>query len=142
MGSARLGAILASFAVMVMLGAACSSGGGGNEVEMTLRDFEIDLPDSDLAAGETTFTAANEGPSTHEFEIFSVPAGVDANILPVENDVADTDAEGLEVIDEVEDIAPSTSASLKVTLEPGTYALICNLPSHYAQGMHTTFTAE
>ena len=45
----------------------------------------------------------------------------------------------MEVVDEVEDIAPSTSTSLTVTLEPGTYAMLCNLPGHYAQGMVTTF---
>jgi uncharacterized cupredoxin-like copper-binding protein len=48
----------------------------------------------------------------------------------------------LEVVDEVEDIAPGTSAPLNLTLDPGSYAVICNLPGHYANGMHTTFTVE
>ena len=48
----------------------------------------------------------------------------------------------LEPVDEVEDIAPGTSASLSLDLEPGTYAVICNLPGHYANGMHTTFAVS
>jgi uncharacterized cupredoxin-like copper-binding protein len=127
---------------VALLASACASGSGGegSDIQLTLRDFEINLSETTAPAGEVIFSATNEGPSIHEFEIFSVPSGVDPNDLPVEDNVADT--EGLELIDEVEDIAPSTTASLSVSLEPGTYALICNLAGHYEQGMHTAFTVE
>jgi uncharacterized cupredoxin-like copper-binding protein len=111
-------------------------------VRITLRDFEIELSETNLDGGELSFMATNEGPSVHEFEVFSVPDGVDAERLPVSDSVADTEGEGLEVIDEVEDIAPATTASLLLSLEPGTYAVICNLPGHYEQGMHAAFTVE
>jgi uncharacterized cupredoxin-like copper-binding protein len=75
---------------------------------------------------------------THEFEVFVVPEGVDADNLPMDGDVATAD-ETLEVVDEIEDIAPGTSATLNLNLDAGTYAVICNLPGHYANGMHTTF---
>jgi uncharacterized cupredoxin-like copper-binding protein len=81
----------------------------------------------------------NEGTATHEFEILRVPEGVDANALPMDGTTARAD-DLLVPVDEVEDIAPGTSATLSVELEPGTYAVICNLPGHYANGMHTTFT--
>jgi uncharacterized cupredoxin-like copper-binding protein len=68
-----------------------------------------------------------------------VPEGVDANALPLDGDTARAD-EMLEVIDEVEDIAPGTSASLNLSLDAGPYAVLCNLPGHYANGMHATFT--
>ena len=29
-----------------------------------------------------------------------------------------------------------------MTLDAGSYVFICNLPGHYAQGMHTSFTAS
>ena len=29
-----------------------------------------------------------------------------------------------------------------MTLDAGNYVFICNLPGHYAQGMHTSFTAS
>jgi len=38
------------------------------------------------------------------------------------------------------DIQPGTSHTLDVTLTPGTYLLICNVPGHYAAGMVTPQT--
>ena len=31
---------------------------------------------------------------------------------------------------------------LTVTLDPGNYVAICNLPDHYQAGMFTSFTAQ
>jgi uncharacterized cupredoxin-like copper-binding protein len=120
-----------------LVGVACG-GGGEADVTVTLRDDAIELSADAIEAGELTFEGVNEGTMTHEFEVFAVPEGVDANALPVEGGSAPAD-EMLEVIDEVEDIAPGTSADLSLTLDPGTYAVICNLPGHYANGMHATF---
>jgi uncharacterized cupredoxin-like copper-binding protein len=124
--------------VFVGLGlAACS--GAEADVVVTLRDDGITLSRSSPPAGDLTFEGTNEGSMTHEFEVFGVPEGVDADALPIEGNTAPAD-EMLEVIDEVEDIAPGTAASLSLDLQPGTYAVICNLPGHYEAGMHATFT--
>jgi uncharacterized cupredoxin-like copper-binding protein len=120
-----------------LVAAACS--GTEADVVVTMQDDGITLSNDSPPAGELTFEGANEGTMTHEFEIFLVPEGVDANDLPVEDNTALAD-EMLEVIDEVEDIAPGTSATLQVDLEAGNYAVLCNLPGHYANGMHATFT--
>jgi uncharacterized cupredoxin-like copper-binding protein len=84
------------------------------------------------------FVARNEGVAVHELEVFAVPAGVDAQTIRVHEHVADTSA--LDLVDEAEEIAPSTSATLTVDLRPGTYLLLCNIPAHYEQGMHVTVT--
>ena len=62
---------------------------------------------------------------------------------------ADLTVEGAEVIaddylviDEVEDLAGGDTATLTVDLEPGDYALICNLPAHFQMGMYSNFTVE
>ncbi len=139
----RQRALPALIAAIAVLAPACANGSGGEgDVQITLRDFQIELSETHLPSGEVTFAATNEGPSVHEFEVFSVPEGVDPNDLPVSDNVADTEGKGLNVIDEVEDIAPSTTADLTVSLEPGGYVVICNLPSHYEQGMHIAFTVE
>lgn len=137
-------AMLAPIAGLVLLVSACggTSSDAKGDVQVTLRDFAIKLSKITVPAGEITFAATNEGPSVHELEVFSVPSEVDPNALPVKDNVADTESRGLEAIDEVEDIAPSTTASLTVSLEPGTYAVICNLPAHYGQGMHIVLTVE
>lgn len=118
---------------------ACGGGSGDADVVVTLHDDGITLSQDSVAAGELRFEGVNEGNLTHEFEVFGVPEGVDANALPLDGDTARAD-ELLEVIDEVEDIAPGTSAGLTLDLEPGSYAVMCNLPGHYANGMHATFT--
>ncbi|HJU57677.1 MAG TPA: plastocyanin/azurin family copper-binding protein [Actinomycetota bacterium] len=123
-----------------LLVVACS-GEGEADVTVTLQDDGIDLTSDTLSAGDLTFEGVNEGTMTHEFEVFAVPEGVDANNLPVEGETAPAD-EMLEVIDEIEDIAPGTSATLNLNLDAGNYAVICNLPGHYANGMHTTFVVE
>ncbi len=141
MYTARRHVTHAFIAVMTLAAAACARGpaGGGTEVGVRLRDFDIELSRSSAPAGAVTLDVTNQGPSTHEVEIFAVPDGVDADHLKVTAGVADTG--GLRPVDEVEDIAPSTNTSLSVTLAPGTYVLICNLPGHYQQGMHVTFVA-
>ena len=125
---------------LAVLAVACG-GGEDADVTVTMRDNGITMSSDTLAAGDLTFEGVNEGTDTHEFEVFGVPEGVDANALPVEGDTAPAD-EMLTVIDEVEDIAPGTSATLNLSLDAGNYAVICNLPGHYAAGMHTTFTVE
>ncbi|HEY6567016.1 MAG TPA: cupredoxin domain-containing protein [Actinomycetota bacterium] len=117
---------------------ACSGGDGtdGPTVEVALSDFELTVAPDSIAPGAVTFAASNEGPTTHEFEIFSGAQDVDLDALPIEDDVADTG--GLTLVDEVEDVTPGSTAELSVTLDPGTYAIVCNLPEHYAQGMHAT----
>lgn len=117
-----------------------AAGSGSADVEITLKNFSIHLSRTTVRAGTRTFEATNEGPTVHEFEILSVPNGVDPDDLPVSDNVADTGSGGLKQIDEVEDIAPSTTASLTTALEPGSYVVICNLPGHYKAGMHATFT--
>jgi uncharacterized cupredoxin-like copper-binding protein len=134
-------ALLLTAATLGLFGTSCANGGSGSGsdgVDVTLSDFRIGLSSTSLDAGSVTFTATNDGPSTHEFEVFRVPGDADVDELPVSDGVADTAR--LELIDEVEDIAPSTTAELRVPLEAGSYALICNLPGHYQQGMRVAFT--
>lgn len=39
-------------------------------------------------------------------------------------------------------IAPGAVSWLTMTLRPGRYELVCNLPGHYAIGMHTGLQAR
>jgi hypothetical protein len=63
----------------------------------------------------------------------------------------DEGGEGIEVVDEIEEIPVGESRSLTVDLEAGNYVLICNilqeepngtLEAHYSEGMRTGFTVE
>jgi uncharacterized cupredoxin-like copper-binding protein len=119
---------------LALAGVACS--GGGTAVHATLKDDSITIDPDSTAAGKISFDIRNDGTMTHEFEIFRTDLAPDA--LPTDGDVVD--GGGLQAIDEIEDVAPGTSAQLNVDLSPGSYVMICNLPGHYSKGMHSGFT--
>jgi uncharacterized cupredoxin-like copper-binding protein len=119
-------------AALVVIGTGCTSTGGEGDVEVSLRDDAVTLSPATADAGSVTFAATNDGSITHEIEVFS--GDVDPSTLPIENNVAST--EGLELIDEIEDITPGASADLTIDLDPGSYVVMCNLAGHFARGMH------
>ena len=60
-----------------------------------------------------------------------------ASALPVVDNKIDESA--LTPVDEIEDIAVGASPTLDVTLEAGHYVLLCNIETHYEQGMQADF---
>jgi uncharacterized cupredoxin-like copper-binding protein len=130
-------------AAVAALGTAACGGGGG--MKATLSNFKIELGSSTAKSGEVTFDIKNDGPSIHEFVVFKTDLAPAQLPTTEENGVTivDEEGEGIEAIDEKEDIAVDASTSLTVTLEAGKYVLLCNRPEdggHYEQGMHTAFT--
>lgn len=103
--------------------------GPATSVTATLTDDGISLDSATVPPGRVEFEITNEGDAVHEFEIFTGRA----DDLTVENNVAVTAS--LDLIDEAEDIVPGVTLSLDVTLDPGQYVIICNLPGHVANGM-------
>jgi uncharacterized cupredoxin-like copper-binding protein len=113
-----------------------SAAGGG--ITVTEMDFAIEPASTSAPAGKVAFDIQNEGPQTHEFVVFKTD--LDPADLPTNADgTVDEEGAGVKHIDEIEDIAPCTSESLSVNLAAGNYVFICNLPGHYASGMHTAF---
>jgi uncharacterized cupredoxin-like copper-binding protein len=135
--------VIAAFALVVP---ACGNGGdeggaGGGTIDVTEKDFSIAVSPDSTSSGDLTFEVTNEGPSTHEFVIFKTDLAPDQ--LPTNEDgEVDEEGEGVEHVDEIEDIEPNGDGTLEVTLDAGNYVFICNLPGHYAAGMHTAFTVN
>jgi uncharacterized cupredoxin-like copper-binding protein len=117
-------------------------------VDVTLQEFAVIPSEATVGAGEVTFDVTNEGPDdVHEFVVIRTDLSPEA--LPtVEDGSVDEAGEGLEVIDEIEDIPVGDSSSLTVDLEAGNYVLICNIydatedEAHYQEGMRVAFTVE
>ena len=65
---------------------------------------------------------------------------MDPESLPIEDNVAST--EGLELVDEIEDITSGSTADLTVDLQAGTYVIMCNLSGHFANGMHAVLSVS
>jgi len=129
--------VLAAAAALVI--PACSSDDGG--IDVTVSDFKVEPAETSAPAGELTFDITNDAEQTHEFVIFKTDLAPDA--LPVGDDGdVDEEGEGVEHIDEIEDITGGSTQSLTVSLDAGNYVFSCNLPGHYEQGMHAAFTVS
>lgn len=152
--------VVAALALVVMLVPACGGDDGGTAdptdaadgtVSITLKEFAVVTEPASAAAGAITFSVTNEGPDdVHEFVV--IATDLQPTELPTEDDgsVSET-GEGMEVIDEIEDIPVGEAPKLAVDLDAGNYVLICNIledlpdgtfESHYAEGMRTGFTVE
>ena len=127
-------------------GAQGSPEAAGSAVAVTLQEWAV-VPDANsVAAGPVTFSVTNSGPEdVHEFVILRTD--LDPGALPTEGTGAvSEDAEGIEVVDEIEDVAIGATEQVSATLTPGKYVLLCNVYSeeekeaHYQLGMRTAFT--
>jgi uncharacterized cupredoxin-like copper-binding protein len=109
-------------------------------VRATLSEWAIALEPTSVPAGTVTFVIDNAGAAEHELVVLRTDTA--ASDLPTDGDEVDEDAEGIEEVDEVEGIGPGADAELTVDLTSGSYAIICNLPGHYDQGMWTDLAVE
>lgn len=92
-----------------------------------------------VKAGEIHFDVTNWSRGMiHELLVVNVDKP-DAP-LPYNYAQAKVDEDQVKVLGDTDNLEPNASASLDVTLTPGTYMLICNVPGHYAAGMATPLT--
>ena len=151
---------LAAVSVIALAIVACSTGtaspspaaadpsavdGTGTTVAVTLQEWSV-LPAPDSVPAETvTFQVTNTGPEdVHEFVVLKTD--LDPGALPVDaNGAVTEEGEGIEVVDEIEDVAVGATQELTATLAPGKYVLLCNIydetekEAHYKMGMRTAF---
>jgi uncharacterized cupredoxin-like copper-binding protein len=109
-------------------------------VDVQATEFSLTPGAQDLASGATTFAVRNVGVTMHEFVVFRTDLPADQ--LPLTPDGLEVDEDALEALGEVEDVLPGTGQEFTVTLDPGAYVAICNIATHYAAGMRTSFTVR
>ncbi len=106
--------------------AAPSSGGspsaeaGTTTATASLVDFDIELAETELTAGEYEFEVTNDGDASHD--------------LVIERDGEDVAA--------TQALSPGGTESLSVTLEPGEYVFYCSVGTHRSMGMELTVTVS
>jgi plastocyanin len=103
-------------------GASSAASTVGQDGTLTAKegDFTIDLGTTTLKAGPYVVKVDNTGNATHD--------------LVVEQNGAKLAG--------TSKIAPGGSASLSVTLKPGSYVFYCSVGNHRAMGMETTVTVQ
>jgi plastocyanin len=92
------------------------------EVQATLREWALDLNQTEVPAGAVRFVVNNQGRFAHNFTI------KDANNTVLGKTPTFAADKGPQVVE--------------VTLAPGTYTVYCSLPGHAAQGQQNTLIVK
>ncbi|MFI5099716.1 MAG: hypothetical protein ACHQE5_04250, partial [Actinomycetes bacterium] len=107
---------------------------------MMLRAEPVTVP-----TGTVTFLATNMGWRAHELVILPLASGDVAGqrIAGPDGKIDETgslgEASASCAAGSGEEIGAGTAGWTTLTLAPGRYELLCNLPNHYADGMHQEF---
>jgi uncharacterized cupredoxin-like copper-binding protein len=107
---------------------AFGSAGEAAKVNVKLIEFKLLPSAKKVAPGKVTFTVSNAGQLAHEFVVLSTRTP--AAKLPTSAMAAKETGR----VGEIARLVPGARKTLTLTLRPGHYALICNLPGHYKAG--------
>jgi uncharacterized cupredoxin-like copper-binding protein len=121
-----------------------TTGAEGGKVAVALDQWSVTPTATELPAGKVTFTVSNVGTITHEFVVLrtSTPAAdIPIGSFEGEKNRINEDTAGTNV-GETGDMQSGRTKTLTLNLRPGHYVFLCNLPSHYALGMHTDVTVS
>jgi uncharacterized cupredoxin-like copper-binding protein len=119
---------------------------GAAQVDVTLREWALAPRQPTVSAGEIYFLVENAGPD-HPHELVIIRTDLGPLDLPFKEDKVPEDQ--IDLVEEIAEFAPHSSASLTVELTAGKYLLICNITeedpeigSHYKKGMVAAITVE
>ncbi|MEX1162776.1 MAG: hypothetical protein WEB03_04275 [Nitriliruptor sp.] len=116
------------------------------QVAVTATDYAFEI--GDVAAGPTAFTMTNEGEEPHFMYVVRLNEGATLEeALAAEADGEDPDAFIAEDVGESATVGGGGTAVLNADLEPGTYGMLCFIPSpdgqpHANLGMAEGFVVE
>ena len=100
--------------------------GSQSTLKYTLKEMAV-AGKTTATSGRVTIVARNNGTVEHELVVMRGGAP-----LAVKSYKA---VEAGRWLGEIEEIEPGTTGKVTLTLEPGKYLLLCNVPGHYQLGM-------
>ena len=112
-------------------------GRGGGQGMMGMMSIRADK--TSAKEGPVTFNVTNWSRSVvHEMLVVAVDSP-DAP-LPYDFSKQIIPEDQVKALGETNELQPNASKSIELTLAPGNYLLVCNVPGHYAAGMVLAFT--
>ena len=115
-------------------------GDAATTIDVSLTEFAVGLSANTAAAGTVTFNLSSDGAMAHNFRV--VKTDLDPDALAVDEDTFMVNEADVDVVASSANLDVGDTEELTVDLEPGSYVLICNIPTHYDAGMTTAFTVE
>lgn len=103
-----------------------------SSVSVVLKEWTLKASAQRVPAGKVTFVVRNAGKMKHEFVVIRTNAA--PNALPMKG--AQAREAGAK---RIEAFGPGGTKRLTLTLAPGKYVLICNMPGHYKAGQRLAF---
>ena len=104
-----------------------------NTVTVVMKDRSFQSSTRTVPAGKVTFVVRNAGTMEHEFVVLRTDRH--HHLLSMKSQQAsEAGAKG-----EIEEFASGRTKRLTLTLAPGKYVLLCNLPGHYKRGQFISF---
>lgn len=103
------------------------------KVKVKLVEFKILPAVKSAKTGKVTFVVTNAGKINHEFVV--IKTSIAAGKLPVQ----DNEASEKGAVGKIGDLAAGKTKRVTLTLKPGKYVFICNLPGHYKAGQYAAF---
>jgi uncharacterized cupredoxin-like copper-binding protein len=103
---------------------------------ITAKEFAFSPATIDAKAGKVRIALKNAGKFPHELEIIKTDKAPDALEVKGKRAVATDD------IGEISTIQGGETKTGTFDLQPGNYIYICNIPGHYADGMHGKLTVK
>ncbi len=101
----------------------------------------ITIYQNKIKAGPVTFEVKNNSEKTIH-EMLVLPIKNTTTPLPYIKDENRLDEDKTNSLGEVSELDPGKSGTLTLTIKPGKYLLVCNVPGHYAAGMWTLLTVS
>ena len=101
-----------------------------------------------VSSGAVSFLVSNVGSRSHELIVLPLGGSTLAGSRALGGDSRVDESNSLGeasascAAGEGEGILPGTSGWVTLTLAPGRYELLCNLPGHYAAGMYSQLTVK
>ena len=131
---AVLALVLSLIAIIVDGGDSGSAAGGGggasDSVSVTATEFAFDPADATVPAGEVPVELVNDGAVAHNWTVLS------------EEIASEADFDESLVVGAVPDVDAGQTGTATVTVDAGTYQVICTIAGHFDAGMAGTLTVQ
>ena len=109
-------------------------------IEVEMADFEFIPMDAEGPAGIDEVVTPNIGAVEHELQLYKTDVDPGSLTVNTEDNKADTAPLGERLFEAFAEAGETDSVI--ADLGPGTYAMVCNIPGHYAAGMWGSLTIK